>query len=201
MESRALELARLDGVDENVITDFENYLILPVQKAPRYVLLLNELKRRTLPCHGEYELLHSAIAAMLSVTNTVNSAVAAEKNRLQVQRFLLDFDGGPPAMLTGGEDPGVSPNRSANKDAPTPNRQNSTSIDLMHPSHTLLKVGMLTHLSRRTEVQASLFSDVLVLSRRKRKAKLEFVNTIDLVECTVTALPDTSTTVRKSDLH
>ena len=177
-------------------------------KLSRYVLLLKELKKCTLQRHAEFDHLNSAIAAMVAVTNSVNSAVAAEKNRLQVQRFLQDFEGGPPSIFTSSNPVSDAHSNASGHFGPTSSEGGVESVDLMHPTRTLLKTGLLMQLETShggifaggaaQELQVCLFSDVLVLTKvRPRKEKrLTLQSVVRLRGYLVTSLPDTSTMVR-----
>lgn len=52
--------------------DFAFYLIMPIQRLPRYVLLLQDLLKNTPPDHIDYEQLDSACTQMKEVTDHVN---------------------------------------------------------------------------------------------------------------------------------
>ncbi|KNC48297.1 uncharacterized protein AMSG_04528 [Thecamonas trahens ATCC 50062] len=63
-------------------------LIAPVQRLPRYVLLLRELIRYTQPLHPDYHALQDAIEKVTACTSSVNSAIS----RHAALASLLDFD-------------------------------------------------------------------------------------------------------------
>lgn len=76
--------------------DFLSYCIQPVQRVPRYVLLLSELKRRTSPMHPEWPLMLSALAKLQSVALQVNEGQRSIENMqklLQIQQKIAgEFD-------------------------------------------------------------------------------------------------------------
>ena len=53
----------------------ESYLITPIQRIPRYVMLLHELKKATLPAHPDTPLLSLAVESIEEVANHVNEQV------------------------------------------------------------------------------------------------------------------------------
>jgi len=54
--------------------DFVTLLIMPVQRIPRYVLLLQDLKSKTPEQHPDLELLKAAIASMEAAASGINLA-------------------------------------------------------------------------------------------------------------------------------
>jgi hypothetical protein len=59
------------------IMDIQNLLIMPVQRLPRYCLLLTELVNSTRRKHKDYKNLRAALNAIIEATNYIN-----EKKRL-----------------------------------------------------------------------------------------------------------------------
>ena len=57
------------------IADLESFLILPVQRIPRYMLLLDALLKFTPPDHPDFNNLTEAIAKVKSVADHLNQAV------------------------------------------------------------------------------------------------------------------------------
>lgn len=73
------------------IDPLDSYLIRPVQRIPRYLLLLNDLLKATKPDHCDYTDLKSGIAQMQTLADNINSAIKqAEKLNqvLQIQEKL-----------------------------------------------------------------------------------------------------------------
>lgn len=62
----------------------EGYLITPIQRIPRYVMLLHELKKATLPAHPDTPLLSLAVQSIEEVANHVNEQKRDAENRAQV---------------------------------------------------------------------------------------------------------------------
>eukprot|EP01125_Pyxidicula_operculata_P005349 TRINITY_DN1917_c0_g1_i7.p1 TRINITY_DN1917_c0_g1~~TRINITY_DN1917_c0_g1_i7.p1 ORF type:complete len:645 (-),score=90.90 TRINITY_DN1917_c0_g1_i7:266-2200(-) len=69
----------------------DSYLILPVQRVPRYVMLLNDLISNTPESHPDYENILSSFKQIKIVAASINDAVAAAENYekcLQIQRLF-----------------------------------------------------------------------------------------------------------------
>jgi len=64
-----------------------SYLIQPVQRIPRYVLLLRELKKHTPETHAEYAALSTALAKIESIAEHVNES----KRQVEQASRLIDI--------------------------------------------------------------------------------------------------------------
>lgn len=76
--------------------DFVTLLIMPVQRIPRYVLLLNDLRNKTQKTHKDYEPLSRAIAEMEAVASFINSSKKDSdlNNRaLALSKAIQGYDG------------------------------------------------------------------------------------------------------------
>eukprot|EP01125_Pyxidicula_operculata_P001690 TRINITY_DN1151_c1_g4_i1.p1 TRINITY_DN1151_c1_g4~~TRINITY_DN1151_c1_g4_i1.p1 ORF type:complete len:952 (+),score=251.93 TRINITY_DN1151_c1_g4_i1:26-2881(+) len=70
------------------------YLIMPVQRVPRYTLLLKELLNHTDPSHPDYEDLKLAYSKAADCANDINqSVIQAEKNREMANLLNGTFEG------------------------------------------------------------------------------------------------------------
>jgi hypothetical protein len=58
--SKFTEAMRQLSLDLDTGKDFQSYLISPIQRCPRYILFLKELKKYTPKCHPDYELINLA---------------------------------------------------------------------------------------------------------------------------------------------
>ncbi|KAI9189173.1 hypothetical protein H9P43_000601 [Blastocladiella emersonii ATCC 22665] len=74
------------------------YLILPVQRIPRYVLLLERVLQHTTPDHPDYHPLLDCLAAMRELGNDLDHAVLDHQARLQVAAVQMQ-------LLAGTSDP------------------------------------------------------------------------------------------------
>jgi len=76
--------------------DLLSYMISPVQRVPRYVLLLKELKRQTSPSHPEFASLGDALAAVQRVASVINEGQRAIENMSKLmtvqQRIIGEFE-------------------------------------------------------------------------------------------------------------
>ena len=79
------------------IADLESFLILPVQRIPRYMLLLDALLKFTPPDHPDFNNLTEAIAKVKSVADHLNQAVTIEEHREKIfeiqKRLVLNYIG------------------------------------------------------------------------------------------------------------
>jgi len=70
------------------------YLITPIQRIPRYQMLLETLRKYTLKDHVDYEPLSKAIDNVKDVANYVNESVSDYENRakvIQIHNLFIDL--------------------------------------------------------------------------------------------------------------
>lgn len=79
-----INFARDVQAEGAVTGSVESYLITPIQRIPRYVMLLHELKKATLPAHPDTPLLSLAVESIEEVANHVNEQKRDAENRAQV---------------------------------------------------------------------------------------------------------------------
>lgn len=60
--------------------DISGYLIMPIQRIPRYILLLEDFRKHTKEDHPDYESLGSAIELVKKVAQDVNEAIRIAEN-------------------------------------------------------------------------------------------------------------------------
>lgn len=70
----------------------ESLLILPVQRIPRYRLLLEQLIKFTPLDHPEYALVQEALDKICDVAQYNNEAIRARENRQKIMEIMLSFD-------------------------------------------------------------------------------------------------------------
>ncbi|KAL0206786.1 hypothetical protein P9112_012497 [Eukaryota sp. TZLM1-RC] len=120
--------------------DVSSFLIMPVQRVPRYRLLLEAVLKQTPMEHPDFEGVFSALEAVKAVANGVNEKLKEWEDRLKI----IDIE----RQLTFGM--GVD----------------SSSIPkLIQPHRRLIKEGFLKKLSRRGTLQPKrviLFNDLLM---------------------------------------
>ena len=91
---RFMEAVEFSKVAEGL--SFESLLILPVQRLPRYSLLLNDLIKTTPKEHPDYEYLQKAKNAIGEVITEINSRKKAEENEVKLRELehLMDVSKG-----------------------------------------------------------------------------------------------------------
>jgi FYVE/RhoGEF/PH domain-containing protein 5/6 len=72
--------------------DLQAFLILPVQRIPRYVLLLTDLIRNTPEDHPDYVDLQRALKAMKTVADHIEEFIAGAENREKCLAIQNSFD-------------------------------------------------------------------------------------------------------------
>jgi len=60
----------------------DSFLILPVQRVPRYVMLLQDLIKNTEPLHPDYAWLEKSLESMKAVATFINDAILDEERRI-----------------------------------------------------------------------------------------------------------------------
>jgi len=60
--------------------DLMSYLVMPVQRVPRYVLLLRELKKHTLPSNPAFDKIHKALTSLLATATHINEMKRSVEN-------------------------------------------------------------------------------------------------------------------------
>jgi hypothetical protein len=60
---------------ENKVLSFDSLIIMPIQRLPRYVLLLQEVVKRTPPTHPEYSKTKKALDDVTTLADTVNKSI------------------------------------------------------------------------------------------------------------------------------
>lgn len=79
------------GRPENKGLSLASYLIMPIQRIPRYKLLLDELLRNTGESHPDYAGLVKSQELVSSVAKHVNDAMHATENRNTILRIQSEF--------------------------------------------------------------------------------------------------------------
>ena len=68
-----------------------SFLILPIQRIPRYKLLLQELLKHTPPAHPDHASLHKALGLVSTVAAHVNDSIRVNENRAKVRDIQSQF--------------------------------------------------------------------------------------------------------------
>jgi len=83
--------------------DIESFLIMPIQRIPRYTLLLKELLKHTPTSHLDHKHLLSAFENMTQLTAKINDEIRIQESRDRVLQIQALFTGKQPDL--------VAPNR------------------------------------------------------------------------------------------
>ena len=70
-----------------------SFLILPIQRIPRYKLLLSELLKHTPVEHPDHDALEKALGLVSNVAAHINDSVRANENRMKVREIQAQFIG------------------------------------------------------------------------------------------------------------
>jgi len=81
--------------------DFSSLLIAPVQRVPRYVLLIKELFKHTEPQHADYEDIAKALKELNRSARHINEEVRAFENRSKIVELETQFTTSPGFMAPG----------------------------------------------------------------------------------------------------
>jgi hypothetical protein len=153
--------------DENQATakglDLSSFLIMPVQRIPRYELLLREVIKQSEPDHPDLPRLEAAAEAVKQVANRVNNAKAEAENAKAVAELATKFG-------TTLSFPLAVPGRMLIRQGKL-NKNPSTGSGLAHRRHFFL------------------FTDVLIYAARN-KEQFEHKGTIELVASTIERTKD-----------
>lgn len=68
--------------------DFASLLIMPVQKVPRYILLLKEYQRKTDPTHPDSQLVLETIGIMETISSHINSSKRDSEQRAKAIQLI-----------------------------------------------------------------------------------------------------------------
>ena len=72
---------------------FIDLLIMPVQRVPRYVMLLQAVLQYTKPDHPDYSQLRKALEEAQNAANVINEKLREAENRSKVIAIAERFDG------------------------------------------------------------------------------------------------------------
>ncbi|XP_075230051.1 rho guanine nucleotide exchange factor 4 [Lycorma delicatula] len=77
-------------------------LIVPIQRVPRYILLLKELLEHSSPDKVEFKKVEDALQQVEEVTNYINNQVNQQDNLLRLMQIQLNLFGGKPNIIIPG---------------------------------------------------------------------------------------------------
>eukprot|EP00475_Leptophrys_vorax_P007166 TRINITY_DN14543_c0_g1_i1.p1 TRINITY_DN14543_c0_g1~~TRINITY_DN14543_c0_g1_i1.p1 ORF type:complete len:966 (-),score=277.87 TRINITY_DN14543_c0_g1_i1:17-2860(-) len=70
----------------------QSFLIMPVQRIPRYRLLLNEAKKNTEESHPDYQKVTAALEQVMKVADGINSAIKSIENSKEIFELQKRFE-------------------------------------------------------------------------------------------------------------
>ena len=73
--------------------DLSGYLIQPIQRIPRYVLLLSDLLKFTEPSHPDYPLLEEALAKVQKIAKDINETKREDENMRKIVAIQRSIEG------------------------------------------------------------------------------------------------------------
>jgi len=74
--------------------DFGAYLIMPIQRIPRYRLLIEEFLHNTPQTHKDYKDIQASLDKLMAVAKDVNKAITDQENRdrmIKISKKLVDM--------------------------------------------------------------------------------------------------------------
>jgi hypothetical protein len=92
----AREMAQLES---GTSLSLKDHLIMPVQRIPRYILLLHDLHRNTWPGHNDYETLGVAVDKMRQLAEQVEYAQNKESNIIRITEIQAQLRSAPTIQL------------------------------------------------------------------------------------------------------
>lgn len=136
----------------------EDYLIMPIQRIPRYVMLLRELYRYTLPNHPDHPLLRDAIDRVSELAEHVNESKRESESQERVSAIAAAFG------------------RGAKKKNALPTSYRGAPFELMTASRAWLRDGEFLETSTRGSADLKmrtcfLFNDLLVIADAMERGK------------------------------
>jgi hypothetical protein len=136
----------------------EDYLIMPIQRIPRYVMLLRELYRYTPPIHPDHLLLRGAIDRVSELAEHVNESKRQSESRERVSAIAAAFG------------------RGAKKKNALPTSYRGAPFELMTASRTWLRDGDFLETTARGGADLKmktcfLFNDLLVIADAMERGK------------------------------
>lgn len=89
------EFMKTSLMSQGMIRNLDSYLILPVQRIPRYVLLIKEMQKHTPQTHPDSALLSQAYECIEGVARSINEAIKATEQQAELTRLEARFDEHP----------------------------------------------------------------------------------------------------------
>jgi len=158
----------------------ESYLIMPVQRMPRYILLLEELRKNTEEQHPDLQHIRDALVEIKKITTEINKKTKGMDEVLQNLQILEEIQN--------------SVNLEYQETDPKGLKKIGKSTFLLTAVHRrFLRKGPITieikilEIKKKKERRLFLFNDVLLLTKAKRvtfgfRKKYSLITFVDLAE-------------------
>ena len=147
----------------------ESLLITPIQRPPRYVMLLSELLKYTWPEHQDYKNLQIAVAQIKKTTGNINQKKrdADRVARLIEMQSLLIIPTNIQINIAGGHS---GSSGSSGSSSSSSSSENST-YNFVQPGRFMIKEGNLGISYHKKPEQRHIFllSDIIVITQTKKK--------------------------------
>lgn len=144
---------------------FKSFLIMPIQRIPRYKMLLEDLLRNTTPTHTEYNLIEKSLTNISDIAAFVNERKREEENKQVLFDLSKELEGRYTAF--------IQPYRKYVRDSPN------------------VFVSCRTLVFLKEKFTAYLFSDLILLTHSVNGSNLHFIY---LTFAKLSESPDMSTT-------
>ncbi|KAN0012429.1 hypothetical protein ACTFIU_007730 [Dictyostelium citrinum] len=76
---------------EKASIELPGYLIMPIQRMPRYVMLLEDLLKHTAPQHFDYEPIDNAVKSLKKITVQLNERKRESENKQSIQDIYMQL--------------------------------------------------------------------------------------------------------------
>ncbi|KAK5583661.1 hypothetical protein RB653_005259 [Dictyostelium firmibasis] len=93
-------MATLDYSEKLSKLSLESFLILPIQRLPRYVMLLQDLLKYTANDHEDFNQLCEALSTIKDLTESINTKKSEEDNNTKIQQVQDQIKDMPPNTMT-----------------------------------------------------------------------------------------------------
>ncbi|PRP77405.1 hypothetical protein PROFUN_14365 [Planoprotostelium fungivorum] len=154
-----LDSLRLNLSNPNELPPLDSVLIAPIQRIPRYGLLLKDLLNHTPESHPDHRPLQTAIMSISAVAEQVNSAKKGEDMGMRLAAIDASLQGKPADLV------------------------------IVMPQRVLVRESMMTLIMKKDkemkkfDVKTFLFNDSILICRTaKFLGKMTFIATLPLIE-------------------
>ncbi|KAI9225103.1 hypothetical protein BC828DRAFT_435810 [Blastocladiella britannica] len=154
----------------------QDFLILPIQRATRYPLLLKDVRKHTPTDHPDYEHLTSALGIMNEMAAQVNHVKQQEEEMTRMFTMFKQVEGCPPIVIK------YSRRLILEVDAGEVTGMGAAAASASGVAGSLL--SLVAASSKHHPLRLYLMSDLLLLARVHKKGKVKFIRLLDLADLT-----------------